>query len=211
MMRRCGGYSDRRAEGGLAVRALLAAAAVLLAAVFAAALCATPAWALGDDENLVNPQQRPDSSFIYDTPISALNSADTYYDNQTVQIVGEATGDAINADLDGSHCWVSISAEEQGVVNSISVYMTEAQTSRIDAFGRYGTVGTTLQVRGTFHLVCAEHDGVTDIHADVVSVVDQSSQHPDAFKPMAFVPGIVMVAAGFVLMGVFYFLRERQR
>ena len=192
------------------MRMLLAAAAV--AAALAAALCASgQAWALGDDENLVNPQQRPDSSFIYDTPISALNSADTYYDNQTVQIVGEATGDAINVDLDGSHRWVSISAEEQGVVNSISVYMTETQASRIDEFGRYGTVGTTLQVRGTFHLVCAEHDGVTDIHAEVVSVVDQSSHNPDVFKPMSFVPGIVMVAVGFALMGVFYFLRERQR
>lgn len=210
MARRSGIISSGRAAGGLAVRMLLAAAA--MAAALAAALCASgSAWALGDDENLVNPQQRPDSSFIYDTPISALNSADTYYDNQTVQIVGEATGDAINVDLDGSHRWVSISAEEQGVVNSISVYMTETQASRIDEFGRYGTVGTTLQVRGTFHLVCAEHDGVTDIHAEVVSVVDQSSHHPDVFKPMSFVPGIVMVAVGFALMGVFYFLRERQR
>ncbi len=210
MARRPGIVSNGRAAGGFAVRMLLAAAA--MAAALAAALCASgQAWALGDDENLVNPQQRPDSSFIYDTPISALNSADTYYDNQTVQIVGEATGDAINVDLDGSHRWVSISAEEQGVVNSISVYMTETQASRIDEFGRYGTVGTTLQVRGTFHLVCAEHDGVTDIHAEVVSVVDQSSHHPDVFKPMSFVPGIVMVAVGFALMGVFYFLRERQR
>lgn len=210
MARRPGIISNGRAAGGFAVRMLLAAAAV--AAALAAALCASEqAWALGDDENLVNPQQRPDSSFIYDTPISALNSADTYYDNQTVQIVGEATGDAISVDLDGSHRWVSISAEEQGVVNSISVYMTETQASRIDEFGRYGTVGTTLQVRGTFHLVCAEHDGVTDIHAEVVSVVDQSSHHPDVFKPMSFVPGIVMVAVGFALMGVFYFLRERQR
>ena len=210
MARRPGIVSNGRAAGGFAVRMLLAAAA--MAAALAAALCASgQAWALGDDENLVNPQQRPDSSFIYDTPISALNSADTYYDNQTVQIVGEATGDAINVDLDGSHRWVSISAEEQGVVNSISVYMTETQASRIDEFGRYGTVGTTLQVRGTFHLVCAAHDGVTDIHAEVVSVVDQSSHHPDVFKPMSFVPGIVMVAVGFALMGVFYFLRERQR
>lgn len=210
MARRPGIISNGRAAGGFAVRMLLAAAAI--AAALAAALCASgQAWALGDDENLVNPQQRPDSSFIYDTPISALNSADTYYDNQTVQIVGEATGDAINVDLDGSHRWVSISAEEQGVVNSISVYMTETQASRIDEFGRYGTVGTTLQVRGTFHLVCAEHDGVTDIHAEVVSVVDQSSHNPDVFKPMSFVPGIVMVAVGFALMGVFYFLRERQR
>ena len=52
---------------------------------------------------------------------------------------------------------------------------------------------------------------MTDIHADVVSVVDSGSQHPDEFSPQAFIPGAVAVAIGFVLMFVFYRLRERQR
>ena len=50
-----------------------------------------------DDENLVNPQQRPDSSFIYDTSIVDLSGADAYYDNQTVQVTGEVIGDSIRA------------------------------------------------------------------------------------------------------------------
>ena len=187
--------------------------AMALAALLVAAAClmggAPAAWAA--DENMVNPQQRPDSSFIYDTAISALNSADTYYDNQTVQIVGEAVGDIINAELDGSYKWVNLTSEEQGVAYSIAVHMSEGAASRIDTLGGYGKTGTTLQVRGTFHLVCPEHEGVTDIHADVVSIVDSGSQHPDELSPQAFIPGAVAVAIGFVLMGVFYHLRERQR
>lgn len=196
----------------------MAAAAARTAAVAAFAAClvllsmlALPPAAWADDENVVNPQQRPDSSFIYDTAISALNSADTYYDGQTVQVVGEAVGDVINADVGGSSKWINLSAEEQGVTYSIAVFMSDTAASRIDTLGSYGKVGTTLQVRGTFHLVCPEHDGVTDIHANVVSVVDSGSERPDAFSFEAFIPGIVAVVAGLVLMGVFYRLRERQR
>lgn len=188
-----------------------AAVAVFAACVVLLGVLALPPAAWADDENLVNPQQRPDSSFIYDTAISALNSADTYYDGQTVQVVGEAVGDVINADVGGSSKWINLSAKEQGVTYSIAVFMSETAASRIDTLGSYGKVGTTLQVRGTFHLVCPEHDGVTDIHANVVSVVDSGSEHPDAFSLEAFIPGIVAVVAGLVLMGVFYRLRERQR
>lgn len=191
--------------------AVRAAAAAFAACVVLLGVLALPPAAWADDENLVNPQQRPDSSFIYDTAISALNSADTYYDGQTVQVVGEAVGDVINADVGGSSKWINLSAEEQGVTYSIAVFMSETAASRIDTLGSYGKVGTTLQVRGTFHLVCPEHDGVTDIHANVVSVVDSGSEHPDAFSFEAFIPGIVAVVAGLVLMGVFYRLRERQR
>lgn len=197
-----------RPTGRLA-RAAVAVCIVALLAV--ACVLGAPRGAWADDDNLVNPQQRPDSSFIYDTAISALNSADTYYDNQTVQVVGEATGDIINADIVGDHKWVNLSSEEQGVTYSIAVYMRQGSAARIDTLGGYGKTGTTLQVRGTFHLVCPDHEGVTDIHADVVSVVDSGSQHPDEFSPQAFIPGAVAVAIGFVLMFVFYRLRERQR
>lgn len=188
--------------------AVMACAAALIALTCALG-APRDAWAA--DENLVNPQQRPDSSFIYDTAISALNSADTYYDNQTVQVVGEATGDIINVDIAGDHKWVNLSAEEQGVTYSIAVYMRQSSAARIDTLGGYGKTGTTLQVRGTFHLVCPDHEGVTDIHADVVSVVDSGSEHPDEFSPQAFIPGGVAVVIGFVLMFIFYRLRERQR
>ena len=39
--------------------------------------------------------------------------------------------------------------------------MTSETAARIDTFGAYGKTGTTLQVRGTFHLVCPEHEGLS--------------------------------------------------
>lgn len=185
--------------------ALLALAASLTVALFPLSAFAD------DDENLVNPQQRPDSSFIYDTSIAALGNADAYYDNQTVQVVGEAIGDSIREGVDGRHRWITLAANEKDSTATVSVYMTAEQAAKIDTYGKYGTTGTKLQVRGTFHLVCTEHEGLTDLHADIVTVVEKGKLHEDAFDAGAFVPGAVAVALGLVLLGVFYYLRERQR
>lgn len=163
------------------------------------------------DENVVNPQQLPDSSFLYDTPLVDLTGADSYYDLQTVQVRGEAVGDILNANLDGSSKWVTLAAADSSTNDTLAVYMTASQASLIDTLGRYGATGTTLQVRGVFHLACNEHDGITCLHADSVSVVSKGVEHPDEFSLHALIPGAVLIAVGLVLVLTFYYLRERQR
>ncbi len=149
------------------------ALALAFALAFALAL-ATPfaKVALADDGNEVNPQQLPDSSFIYDTSIADLAGADAYYNDQTVQVVGEVVGDAINVTLDGTHKWITLEATSASGASgatsasgaTITVFMTSDAAERIDTFGAYGKTGTILQVRGTFHLACREHDGLTDLY-----------------------------------------------
>lgn len=189
----------------------LARLAALLCLLLAA--LALPVAAHADEpaegDNAVNTQQLPDSSFIYDTSIIDLSGADAYYDNQTVQVTGEVIGDSIRAGVSGRHQWITLSS--QGDSATISVYMSNESAAKIDTFGKYGTTGTTLQVRGTYHLVCSDHEGLSDLHAEAVTVVAPGEQHPDTFDFRAFVPGIVAVIAGLVSLGVFYWLRERQR
>ena len=62
---------------------------ILLAALL---LAAAPALAK-DKDNQVDTGLLPDSSFIYETSIYALQTSDTYYEGQTVQITGEVVGD----------------------------------------------------------------------------------------------------------------------
>lgn len=188
-----------------------------LAALAVAAWACAPALAYaddrpeaeGDDGNAVNTQQLPDSSFIYDTSIVDLGTADTYYDNQTVQVMGEVVGDNIRASLGGGHRWITLSAP--GGAATLSVYMSSESAAKIDTYGEYGATGTTLQVRGTFHLVCPDHDGLSDLHAEVVSVVERGSHHEDEFEFDRFIPGIVTVAIGLAMMATFYWIRERRR
>lgn len=184
------------------------------AAMVALALAASaPVFAVADEpadgDNAVNTQQPPDSSFIYDTSISDLATADDYMDDQTVQVVGEAIGDRIRSGVSSRHQWITLS--DEGDSYTISVYMTSEQAAKIDEFGKYDTRGTILQVRGTFHLACSDHEGISDLHAEVVTVVSPGLHRQDEFNFSDFIPGIVAVAVGFLLLGVFYWLRERQR
>ena len=188
----------------------MAAAALAFALALPAFACPQAAFAdePAEGDNAVNVTQLPDSSFIYDTSITDLSTADTYYDKQTVQVTGEVVGDRITAG-DGRHCWLQLASPSDS--STVSVYLTNESADKVDTYGTYGRKGTTLQVRGTFNLACPDHDGASDLHAQVVTVTEKGKATPDEFDINAFIPGMVTVMIGLALLVVFYLLRERQR
>ena len=188
----------------------MAAAALAFALALPAFSCPQAAFAdePAEGDNAVNVAQLPDSSFIYDTSITDLSTADTYYDKQTVQVTGEVVGDRITAG-DGRHCWLQLASPSDS--STVSVYLTNESADKVDTYGTYGRKGTTLQVRGTFNLACPDHDGASDLHAQVVTVTEKGKATPDEFDINAFTPGMVTVMIGLAMMVVFYLLRERQR
>ena len=174
----------------------------------------TPEEILSSEDNAVNQTQVPDSSFLYDTSIDELAGADSYFDGQTVQVVGEVVGDRITGDAADDYCWIvlaSPSTQSSPVTANVSVYMSRASSEMIDTFGAYGTTGTRLQVRGVFNLVCNEHQGISDIHASAVSLVSRGSMHSDKFDIMGFMPGIGMLALAGAIYVLFRVMRERGR
>ena len=188
----------------------MAAAALAFALALPAFACPQAAFAdePAEGDNAVNVTQLPDSSFIYDTSITDLSTADTYYDKQTVQVTGEVVGDSITAG-DGRHCWLQLASPSDS--STVSVYLTNESADKVDTYGAYGRKGTTLQVRGAFNLACPDHDGASDLHAQVVTVTEKGKATPDEFDINAFTPGMVTVMIGLAMMVVFYLLRERQR
>ena len=166
-----------------------------------------------DKDNRVDPTQRADNSFIHDTTIDSLFEQATIYEGDTVQVVGEVIGDLISAGREGERemCWITLTATEAENKATISVLLSAEQAQQIDHFGRYGVTGTILQVRGTFHQACAEHQGLPDIHATDSSPISRGIEHPDQFEIEQFIPGIIAMLIGAALMGVYYFVRERSR
>lgn len=203
--------SARGGRGALRMSPLAGVFACVLACALAVS-AAAPRVAWGDEpadgSNAVDVTQLPDSSFIYDTSITDLSTADSYYDKQTVQVTGEVVGDRIDAG-DGHHCWIQLESPSDS--STVAVYMTNESAAKIDTYGAYGRKGTTLQVRGTFQLACSTHDGVSDLHAQVVSVTEKGKSTPDEFRIEAFFPGFAAVFIGLAMIVVFYLLRERQR
>lgn len=192
------------------IRKGMTAAALAFALALSAFACPQAAFAdePAEGDNAVSVTQLPDSSFIYDTSITDLSTADTYYDKQTVQVTGEVVGDRIIAG-DGRHCWLQLASPSDS--STVSVYLTNESADKVDTYGAYDRKGTMLQVRGTFYLACPDHDGASDLHAQVVTVTEKGKAAPDEFDINAFIPGMVTVMIGLAMMVVFYLLRERQR
>ena len=202
--------TGRSADGfpGKGVCRLVSLATIVLAFVL---LFPMPAFGEETMDNNVDPTQRADNSFIYDTTIESLFEQASLYEDRTVQVVGEVVGDRIEAQDDANNCWVTLTSLDEDNSSSISVLLSAEQANQIDHYGRYGVTGTTLQVRGTYHQACGEHEGLPDIHATNSSVLAKGVEHPDRFSVGNFMPGVLAVALGLALLGIFYFARERMR
>ena len=161
--------------------------------------------------NIVDPTQRADNSFIYDTTLESLFEEASLYDNRIVQIEGEVIGDCIVVSDDPTHCWVTLTSVETENKSTISVLMSRELAAQIDSYGRYGVTGTILQVRGEYHQACKDHDGLADIHATEATVITRGVVHKDEFNINDFLPGLLAIAIGLALMGLFHFARERTR
>ena len=164
------------------------------------------------ETNTVDPAQRADNSFIRDTTIESLFSDPSLYEGRTVQVVGEAIGDIVSASpVKSKYCWVTLTTTDETNPSTISVLLSNDQANQIDHLGRYGVTGTILQVRGTYHQACSEHEGIPDIHVIESSAIERGIEHPDLFELSDYVPGTVAIVIGLVLMGVYYIVRERTR
>lgn len=164
-----------------------------------------------DGESLSNKvyvNQLSDSSFLYETSIADLAEADSYYEGQTVLVKGEVVGDRVNDEFRKNNCWITLQDSETSP-SVVSVFMTMDQSSIIDTYGQYGTVGTQLQIRGTFHLECAEHQGLSDIHAEEVSAIQKGYESTPAPNMRILSIAIVACVLGAILMIAYHIKRER--
>ena len=209
------------AVSGAAVLRSLLLVAFSLCLVLATPLCAI-AEDLGEgvgaeEHNYVDERQIPDGSFLYDTSIDALATADVFYDNTTVVVTGEVVGDRRSAGP-GTNCsWITLyslrksGAAEQYNPSSVEVYLSDSLADMIDTYGRYNTRGTYVQVSGIYHLACADHDGLSDIHADSLSVTQKGAEIRESFNPLSFLPGIAAVAIGLLLIFIHQRMLDKSR
>jgi len=156
--------------------------------------------------------------------IPELYNADESYDGSEVCFVGEAIGDIIAGN--SGHVWVTIGVlQAQGELEgeleselgslqtnaSVSVFMTREDAEKILVLGRYNTIGTTLEITGIFHLACSEHEGLSDVHASVVNVLDAGYIVPEDPDLGLLIIGGILILAGVLFMVLFRILRERLR
>jgi hypothetical protein len=158
-----------------------------VALVLPAALPPSVAWA------------EPNSTIV------GLTNAGQQLDGQEVVVQGEVVGDILVAEK--GFRWLAL--QDGGA--TVSVLVREEDAEKVARLGRYGQVGTHLEVTGEFHVDCAEHDGLTDVHATEVVVIDEGSSSDDAFDTRKLEIGALLVVVGACLLVIHWRLRERTR
>lgn len=170
-----------------------------------------PDQAIDADGNIVNVNQMPDSSFLYNTDIAELSGAESFHDTQVVQVTGEVVGDRINDESDPNKCWITLQSTKENDSSSVSVLMSNDQAKLIDSYGNYQMNGTELQVRGVFYLSCPDHQGLSDLHAQEVTVVHQGTPRTHPVNPGVLWAGFLAVGLGLLSLFTYRFLRERRK
>jgi hypothetical protein len=137
--------------------------------------------------------------------ISELNAQSKALDGQVVCFQGEVIGDAIKS-TEGC-VWLAL----RDAHSAISVIIDADKTADIGSFGRYQVEGTTVEITGTFHLACDEHDGLTDVHALSLRVISPGGSVPEPLDTRLLVAGVVMALVGAALTFFYRLLVERSR
>jgi hypothetical protein len=140
-----------------------------------------------------------------DTTITGLVNAGQQLNGQEVTIRGEVIGDILVAE--SGYKWLML--RDGGA--TISVLVEEDEVAKVTHLGRYGQIGTQLEVTGVFEADCPEHDGLTDVHATKVVVIDEGSEVTSSFSVVELEIGALLVVVGLCLLVLHRRLRERTR
>jgi len=124
---------------------------------------------------------------------------------QNVIVDGEVVGDIIYADAE--HKWLLL----QGNSATISVYVSNEDALKVGTLGRYGQRGCMVEVRGEFVVECADHNGLTDIHAVELVVLDPGQQIDSPPNANKLKIGGLLLVVGLGLIVLQWRLRERTR
>ncbi|MDR0349926.1 MAG: hypothetical protein LBH64_00030 [Coriobacteriales bacterium] len=139
------------------------------------------------------------------TTIVGLTNAGQQLEGQSVTFQGEVVGDILNAEE--GYKWLML--QDGGA--SISVLVAEHEISKVTRLGRYGQIGTRLEVSGRFRTDCPDHDGLTDVHATKLVVIDEGSVSESRFVARELEVGALLIIVGLCLLVVHWRLRERTR
>ncbi|MDD3726236.1 MAG: hypothetical protein PHI44_03480 [Candidatus Ratteibacteria bacterium] len=132
-------------------------------------------------------------------PIKNLFEQVSLYDGKEVVVQGEVIGDIMR---DGEHFWVNIKDGDA----FMGIVIDALQKDKIGCLGRYGIIGDTIKVRGTYHLHCPVHYGERDIHAEKLEVLESGYTVP---KPLRIDRIVVSIILGVITIFILLYAQKQ--
>ncbi len=147
-----------------------------------------------------------DTETYHTVAVEALLTSSSRLDGKDVVFTAEAVGQAIIAD--DKHVWVNVKSD--GAM--IGVYMSKELAANIANYGGYARRGDTIEVKGTYHLACTDHNDELEVHADAVTVTQEGAHWDVAWSPAVLAIGILLIFVGAGLYALrMFLLRGRRR
>jgi len=173
---------------------------------------ATPAYAFGGG-------QAPLSAAAESVVVSSTGLIEhpKEYDGKSVVFEGEAVGELMRR---GEYGWLHLNDDAYGKAaldldevglsgfnSGMPVWAPYSEASAASTFGDYKHRGDTVRVSGTFNAACAQHGGDTDIHADLVQVVEIGTPIDHEIPAGKMIAAIVLA----LFAAVLYVIEHRSR
>ena len=140
-----------------------------------------------------------------ETTLHDLANATDQREQQNITVKGEVVGDILFASP--GYKWLLLHDGN----NTISVLVKDEDAEKIAHLGRYGQVGAQIEVVGRFKVDCDDHDGLTDIHATGIKVLEEGYDTPGSFDVIKLEIGLLLILIGISLHLLHKRLRERTR
>ena len=142
------------------------------------------------------------SSALAIIPVQTLVENGKTYDEQVVEIQGEAIGDIL---VRGQNAWMNVLAKDG---NAIGILCSKEQAQQIKILGNYKNRGDEVLVTGTFYRFMKEQSGETSIKAQSITII--RSGYPTNHK----IPQERLIFALFLLLltgiAILYFQKENK-
>ena len=119
------------------------------------------------------------------------------WDGNEISYQGEVIGQAI---FEKNHVWINVMDRE---FNAMGFWIPSSEIKKISNYGKFGVKGDILEMKGVFHKVCPQHGGETDIHSDLITVLEKGSLFPKNRIPISKMILCVLLLAGIVLLYFF--------
>lgn len=125
------------------------------------------------------------------------------WNNQQVEITGEALGDLMRRD---EHVWLNLG--DQGA--ALGVWGEAALFEDVVNLGDYNHSGDIVRVKGEFHFACPEHGGDMDLHVQELEVIEAGAVIEHPFDEKRAVWAVIFLLTS-VFLGIPLYQRRRRQ
>lgn len=136
--------------------------------------------------------------------VSKILQNQNEWDGKEITFIGEVIGQALYIK---DHAWINVMDCE---FNAMGCWVPKSETAKILFFGKYGKKGDIIEIKGLFNKTCVEHGGDTDIHCDLIHVLEKGKLLSNDQISIGYILFSILLLFAIGFLYKFPFLRKKR-